>query len=68
MVGLRVYSLVAGADLTLEVVRPRIDDSDEDDGDDDDKPETVLDRDDPAKGAELENSESDVEHERDVID
>jgi hypothetical protein len=50
VVGLRVYSLVSGADLSLEVVRPRIDDSDEDD--DDDKPETVLDRDDPAKGAE----------------
>jgi hypothetical protein len=50
VVGLRVYSLVSSADLSLEVVRPRIDDSDEDD--DDDKPETVLDRDDPAKGAE----------------
>jgi hypothetical protein len=68
VVGLRVYSLVAGADLTLEVVRPRIDDSDEDDDDDDNKPETVLDRDDPAKGAELENSGSNDEHERDVID
>jgi hypothetical protein len=55
VVGLRVYSLVSGADLSLEVVRPRIDDSDEDDDDDDgggDKPEIVLDRDDPAKGAE----------------
>jgi hypothetical protein len=52
VVGLRVYSLVSGADLSLEVVRPRIDESDEDD--DDDKPETVLDRDDPAKGAEVE--------------
>jgi hypothetical protein len=51
VVGLRVYSPVSGADLSLEVVRPRIDDSDEDD-DDDNKPETVLDRDDPAKGAE----------------
>jgi hypothetical protein len=51
VVGLRVYSLVSGADLSLEVVRPRIDDSDEDD--DDDKLETVLDRDDPAKGAEV---------------
>ena len=50
VVGLRVYSLVSGADLNLEVVRPKIDDSDEED--DDDKLETVLDRDDPAKGAE----------------
>jgi hypothetical protein len=55
VVGLRVYSLVSGADLSLEVVRPTLDDSDDDD---DDKPETVLDRDDPAKGAEVENSES----------
>jgi hypothetical protein len=67
VVGLRVYSLISGADLSLEVVRPRIDDSDEDD-DDDDKPEAVLDRDDPAKGAEVENIGSNVEHERDVID
>ena len=51
VVGLRVYSLVFGDDLSLEVVRPKIDDSDEED-DDDDKPEIVLDRDDPAKGAE----------------
>lgn len=54
VVGLRVYSLVTGADITLEVIRPRIDDSEDDD--DEEKPETVLDRDDPAKGAEVENS------------
>jgi hypothetical protein len=57
VVGLRVYSLVSGPDLTLEVVRPRIEDSDSDDEDEDDKkPETVLDRDDPAKGAAVGNS------------
>jgi hypothetical protein len=66
VVGLRVYSLVSGADITLEVVRPRIEDSDNDE--DDQKPETVLDRDDPAKGAEVENIGRDSKDEREVID
>jgi hypothetical protein len=66
VVGLRVYSLVSGADITLEVVRPRIEDSDEDE--DDEKRETVLDRDDPAKGAEVENSGRDSKEKSDVID
>lgn len=54
VVGLRVYSLVSGADITLEVIRPRIDDSEDDE--DEEKPETVLDPDDPGKRAEVENS------------
>ena len=60
VVGLRVYSLVSGTDLMLEVIRPSIDDEDDDDENDDgeEKPETVLDRDDPAKGAEVENLRS----------
>jgi hypothetical protein len=65
VVGLRVYSLVSGADLTLEVVRPRIEESD---SDDDEKPETMLDRDDPAKGAEMENSGREIEDETHLID
>ena len=44
VVGLRVYSLISGDDIKLEVVRPSLDE----DGEAEAK---VLDRDDPAKGA-----------------
>jgi hypothetical protein len=54
VVGLRVYSLLSGADIALEVIRPKIDDSGDDD--DEERPEVVLDPDDPAKGAEVDNS------------
>ena len=53
VVGLRVYSLVSGADLTLEVIRPSIDEDE-----DDEKLEAVLDWDDAAKGAEVESFKS----------
>ncbi len=58
VVGLRVYSLISGKDLSLEVVRPSIDDDDEE------RPETVLDRDDPAKGAEILQDQNSTEHEK----
>ena len=51
-----MYSLLSGADIALEVIRPKIDDSEDDEDDDAERPEVVLDPDDPAKGAAVESS------------